>query len=1173
MCRVLFALILSTLIYFGASAQSIKINEFCTANIHLLDEDNDSPDWFELFNAGNEDINLQNYSISDDPNDYKKWKFPSVNLKANETMLVFASGKNRTEIIYYQNLINWGDTFSYSIGTAQIPANWNTIEFDASSWNIGTSGFGYGDNDDSTLVDEGTLSVYVRKSFQINNLDEIKKLILHVDYDDGFVAYINGTEIARANLGIPNTSVDYNQTADEYTEPLIINGNSPVKFDIANFKDILSEGKNTLALQVHNFSTGSSDLTLIPFLSVGFNSPISENTIPEFLNLNNKILHTNFKISSKGEPLFLSDANSTLIDKTDSIILPTSISYGRIADGEDNWFYFQETTPGSLNLTQGYDSIINQPVTFSPTGGKYNTTVQVALSTTTGADIYYTTDGSIPTINSNKYASPIGLTHPTVIRASIINSNVLSVTSSVETYIIENRDFKLPIVSLTTDPYNLWDWNYGILVMGPNAEAEVPHFNANFWMDWERPILFEYFDKHGNLLFKSAAGTKVFGGWSRANNIKSMSLFARSRYGNKTFEYPFFNERKNKSYKSLILRNSGDDWEITYFRDALMTGLMRDIDIDRQAYQPTVVYLNGTYWGMLNMREKVNENYLTNNYNFVDANKVDILEGNAWVNEGSAEHYNKMIDFIQANSLNNNAIYDSVCKLMDMENFMEYEIAQIYLDNTDWPGNNIKFWRPQITNGKWRWVLFDTDFGFGIWNVDNYTNNTLYFALQTNGPSWPNPPWSTYLLRSLLKNGKFKNDFINRFADRLNYNFTEAKVHHLIDSLSDNIKDEIPYHQAKWDNLYNFEGEVDNMKTFASNRIQYIRNHINTRFLLNGIVNLTVDVSDIKQGTVSVNSLNNLTDFPWTGQYFKDNKVTVKAIANPGYEFSHWEGSTLTNPQLQILIPTSGIELKAVFKASDNSYNSIVVNEINYKSADEFDSGDWVELYNSTWTDIDISKWVLKDSDNNIFEIPLGTIIAKHRYLVVCKNINKFTEVYPAVTNVIGNTEFGLSASTDMVQLYNGNNLLIDSVLYLDENPWPKITKGKTISLYNPFSDNSKGVNWKSSINNGTPGADNDYFVEIHKKAKTDNEITVSCFPNPTKGQTTIKWSCNKLQHVQINIFDIDGRLIKNLYAGQCNANTYTKVWNQSNMNNKGVYFIQISFETGLSKTIKLVKM
>ena len=1173
MNRALFTLFFIVLVWSGVLGQSLKINEFCAINSILFDEDSDSPDWFELYNLGSEDINLLNYSITDDSTNYKKWIFPSLNLKPNEVLLVYASGKDRKELIYYKNLINHGDTFSYSIGSSNISIEWKSLGFVDDSWVKGPSGFGYGDNDDSTLVDAETLSVFVRKSFQIDDLNSIKELILHVDYDDGFVAYLNGSEIARANLGTPNTDVAYNQTADNYTEPLMINGQTPAKFNIANYKNLLIEGENVLALQVHNHSTGSSDLTLIPFLSVGYDSPVSGNPMPKVLRMNDKILHANFKISSRGEKLFLSNENNVIIDQTDSITLPPNISYGRVDDGENNWFYFSESTPGSLNTTQGYDSITNQSVFFSPIGGKYSTSIDVSLSTVSGSEIYYTIDGSDPSINSTKYETPINLSQTIVIRAITISSNMLSVSPSVETYIIENRDFTLPILSLSTDPYNLWDWNYGILVMGPNAKSDHPYFNANFWMDWERPINIEYFNKHGEKLYSSAAGTKIFGAWSRANEQKSMAFFARSSYGNNSFDYPFFKESNINSYKSFVIRNSGNDWSESGFRDAMMTGLMSDVDIERQAYQPVTVFLNGDYWGMLNMREKVNEDFLANHHP-IDPDKVDILEFNGDVVEGSAEHYNNMINFIKSNGLESSSNYDSVCKLMDVINFMEYEIAQIYFDNRDWPGNNVKFWRPQTDNGKWRWILYDTDFGFGIWDISHYSNNTLAFAMETDGPEWPNPPWSTYLFRALLKNETFKKEFSNRFADRLNYNFTSDKVNFLIDSLSSNIKDEIPYHIGKWNHMGDFEGQVQRMKRFASNRQFYVRDHINSRFKLGGVVNLTVDISDIQAGSVIVNSLNNLNKYPWEGKYFNDNEIIVKAVANPGYEFSHWEGIDSTNPELHIFIPTSGIDLKAIFEVSTNDYNSIVVNEINYKSDDDNDSGDWIEFYNTTESEIDISQWIVKDSyDDNIFVFPSGTKIYKKSYLVVCKSQDKFQNIYPHVDNVVGDMDFGLGSISDFVRLYDKNNLIIDSVSYLAENPWPEINSDKTISLVNPYTDNNIGSHWEESVGIGTPGHDNEYFTGVKQKIKIVQKITATCFPNPTFGQATIRWSSNELQQVKIRIFDIDGRLVANLYDGLCSKGTFEEVWDTSGGYKAGIYFIQLRFENGLSKTLKLIKM
>lgn len=1154
------------------TGQTLVINEFSSLNIDYLDEDNDASDWIELYNAGNEAINLLDYSLSDDTLDILKWKFPEILLPSKNTILVFASGKDRKELTYYNTLIEEGDNFQYALGSAAVSSNWKAIDYDASTWQNGPSGFGFGDNDDATIISDGTLSVFVRNEFNISDVSQVKELILHMDYDDGFVAYMNGVEIARANLGTPNTNVPYNQTADTYIEPLMARGNPPERFDINNVDQILKTGKNVLCIQIHNQSTTSSDLTLIPFLTLGYTSPELGGEVPDVLNLEDKVLHTNFKISADGEKIFLSNPVGVLVDQSDSIPLALSISYGREHLNLTNWQYFKEPTPDAINTTNGYDDVEITPITFSPEGGKFDGTQYVYFTTSTKSDVYYTTDGTEPDINSKKFIRPVIVDESTVIKAKVLDDNVLSLNSTTHTYIIESRDFDLPVISLSTDPYNMFDWNYGIYVMGPNAETNTPHFDANFWMDWERPIFIEYFDKSGTKVFESPGGVKIFGGWSRANDQRSMSLFARKAYGNSTFDYPFFDERENSSFASLVLRNSGNDWGSTAFRDAMMTGLVREVDLDRQAYQPTIVYINGEYWGILNLREKVNEKYLEANHPGVDSKRVDILQSDAEVVEGTNEHYLAMMDFIQRYSPAISTHYDSIKKMMDVSNFMDYQVAEIYYNNTDWPGNNIKYWRPQTVNGKWRWILYDTDFGFGIWGVGDYANNTLAFALDSNGPNWPNPPWSTYLLRRMVLNNQFKKEFINRFADRLNYNFKQDKVIHLIDSLSGNIDNEIPFHHKRWNNLWNYNSNVANMRIFASQRPSSMRNHVRSQFGLGGNVVLVVNVNDSKAGRVQVNTLN-LKSFPWSGTYFLGNAVPVKAIANPGYEFSHWMGSSSLEPELDLSIPGSGKSLTAVFKSSTNPYNSIVINEINNASDSENNSGDWVELYNTTGADIDITGWTLKDDDDlNAFSFTMGTTIPKNGYLVVCRDQNNFSNVFPNVHHTVGDMQFGLSSITDMVRIYDQNETLVDSVWYWDNVPWPYAEPSQTFELVNPTRDNANGENWMASAMLGTPGTLNGVYTGIPDQILAKEEVVVSCFPNPSNGPITVRWSNNVSQQVQLIVMDVRGVKVAQLYNGKCQAGTFEEVWTPKNGAKSGIYFIQVIYENGLSKTLKVVK-
>ncbi len=207
-------------------------------------------------------------------------------------------------------------------------------------------------------------------------------------------------------------------------------------------------------------------------------------------------------------------------------------------------------------------------------------------------------------------------------------------------------------------------------------------------------------------------------------------------------------------------------------RDALMTGLVTDLDLDLQAYRPSVVYINGEYWGIHNIREKINEHFLESNCG-IDADHIDILECNASVVEGSDEHYLAMIDYIETHDMSDTGNYTYIGNTNGNPNFITYEIAEIFFNNTDWPRNNIKFWRPQTADGKWRWILYDTDFGFGYYFMEEeyYAENTLEWATDPNSTEIGNPPWSTFLLRSLLENQSFRYDFINRFCDLPEHEF------------------------------------------------------------------------------------------------------------------------------------------------------------------------------------------------------------------------------------------------------------------------------------------------------------------------------------------------------------------------------------------------------------------
>jgi len=340
----------------------------------------------------------------------------------------------------------------------------------------------------------------------------------------------------------------------------------------------------------------------------------------------------------------------------------------------------------------------------------------------------------------------------------------------------------------TVEEY-LWDDEVGIYVVGTNgAYSDCSDDPANYFQDWERPINIEYYDPEGNLGFNQIAGTRIYGACSRKAERKSLAIFARGKYGDKDFDYKLFKDKDIDEFKSFIIRNSGNDNRETLLRDGMMQTLVKDrLDVDYQEYQPCIHYLNGEYWGILNIREKLNEDYLEANHG-VDPDNVDILSGGYYfgVIEGTDTHYIQMLQFISSNDMTDPDNYDYVATQMDVDEFINYLITEIYVKNTDWPLSNIKFWRPQTTDGKWRWLLYDLDFGFDCRPYDGDMVEKV-----TTDPE-------VDLIMDLLTNDEFMHKFVQRFCSHINTTFQPERVIGIIDSLAANIEAEIPFQVDKF---------------------------------------------------------------------------------------------------------------------------------------------------------------------------------------------------------------------------------------------------------------------------------------------------------------------------------------------------------------------------------------
>ncbi len=1162
----------------------VSINELMPVNSSTLsDSDGDLSDWFELFNGTPEAVNLQGFGLSDDAASPDKWIVPYLPLLPGDFQLIYASGKDTAGYGgAWDAVVTKGDVWRYQPGAVEPPPEWTDPGFDDAGWLEGPSGIGYGDGDDATVI-PSTLSLYARIRFDVIDPSAVELAMFHMDYDDGFVAYLNGTEIARSNLGQAGIRPSNTQPATTFIEPRSVNGLPPELYRVNGIASAIRAGENILSVQVHNSSSGSSDLTCIPYLTLGLASTtgtprppateIDDDFVQEF--------HTNFRLSSRGEALYLTNTTGQLVDSVRFGPARPDVSLGRQPDGVGPWYFFNEPTPGASNSTTAYQAIAEPPV-FSHLGGRHAGPLTLTLTAAPGLEIFYTTNGATPGPQSVPYGAPISINQTEVVRARTVGAGFLPSEVVTHTYVLfENA--ALPVVSISTDPRLLWDGATGIYAFPPDDQASCPnfpHFCANFWEDREIEAHIEIFEPGGATGLSAGTGVTIVGGWSRAFPQKSLGLFARARYGNRDFAYALFPDRPYSSYQSFLLRNSGNDWDATLLRDGFMQALVAEADVDRMAFRPSVMYLNGEYWGIHNIREKINEHYAAALGN-IDADQVDLLELNEdnpssspGVVGGDTEHFEQMLAFVGSADMRSAASFETVRTLIDVDNFIDYHITQIFVGNTDWPGNNVKLWRPRTPDGRWRWILFDLDFGFGRWNPADYQHNTLAFATQANGPTWPNPPWSTFLLRRLLENSSFRIEFVNRYADFLNDYFLESSMLTVLDSLQGVIDAEIPDHVARWGRTYaSWRGDVDNMRFYGSNRAAAAEGHLRSFFGLASRVSFTVNATG--GGSVVVNRLR-VAEFPWSGLYYPTVPVAVTAVPLPGYRFAGWTGTVESQDRTISATPLRPVSLLATFEVAVPQEYQIQINEIQYNAPADMDSDDWIELASEEAQSVDLTGWTFSDGAGNTFSVPDGSSIEPGAFLVIVRNPATFSAVYTDVSPMIGGWTFGLSNGGESVYLSDDAGFPVDSLTYSDLPPWPAEPDGagSTLELVNPRADNRLASNWRAStVRGGTPGRANSVIVGTEAQGLFPDEYRLGVpFPNPFRTSTTITYGVPTAGRIMIRVFDTLGRRVATVTDETKPAGFHSVTWDARGVP-AGLYVVQMAGANGEIRSIPVVRV
>jgi len=708
---------------------------------------------------------------------------------------------------------------------------------------------------------------------------------------------------------------------------------------------------------------------------------------------------------------------------------------------------------------------VSAQVDFSPMGGVYNDAVTVKLSTDESTTIYYTLDGSRPTSGSRKYSLPINIKKVGVIRAvTYVDGKKSDVIT--QSYFCD-REFTLPIVSVVSDPANFWDYSRGIYVKGCCADTLEPYMGANFWKSWERICNIEMYQPNGDVCFNQQAGMSLFGGFSRALPQKSLAIIARKKYGKNRFEYPIFKQRKHKKYKSFILRNSGGDFKRTHLRDAFMTQLAKPTEVAIQEYEPAIVFINGEYWGIQNIREKINEYYLSQNYG-VDKDNVDILRQNGVRRHGYSKNYKKLLYFLRTHDLSINKNVKELATFMDINDFIRYNISEVYSDNRD-AGGNIRYWRERTDSAKWRWVFYDLDLGLGNNNYTGYKRNTLKKFTSVNNEGWPDPSWSTFIIRKLLDNQNLRFKYIVNTCDYLNTVYHPDTALVLFNKMVKRIEPEMAYHVKKWGtSLTNWRFHLNVVRIFIKERPKYMRQHLKEKFNLGN--EITVEIKLPEEGNCKIQFNKHIKikqDFK--GIYYENIPISIEVIPSHDYEFVGWKNRKETNQNLTF-VPLTDVVLEPILKPKKASFykDSLIINEISFYQVESDSTDDWIEIYNRSAQPINMRGFYFaKNSFKQHFKFDSNVVVKANDYIVLVKNRQNFIATYSNIdTNkVLSDFKFGLPKKGSHILLYDKKELIIDSLSY--QKMKDNIDSTFTISLIHPDSLNYVSKNW--TIEQPTP--------------------------------------------------------------------------------------------------------
>jgi hypothetical protein len=596
-------------------------------------------------------------------------------------------------------------------------------------------------------------------------------------------------------------------------------------------------------------------------------------------------------------------------------------------------------------------------VTFSHPAGSYEEAITLALETPNPqARIYYTLDGSTPDpITSPVFEDPLALASapPQVVavRAQAVLPDGMAGPVTSASYVM-GLDAGLPILSIVADPDDLWGEEAGIFVNHDERGRE-----------WERPADLTYIDVDGVTGFHTGSGLRIHGEWTRwFFDKKSLRLYFREEYGARKLEYPIFGEEGQVAFDHLYLHNS--DQDLLLFRNQLTERLFTQMGGYAVRGRPVLLFINGEPWGIYNVRERIDERFLKQTYGVPAASVNDTpnIPGrqSAEQREVDLPHWEHVMTFARENDLADPDNYAYLQTQVDLDNFIDYYLLEMYIANTDWPHHNVHQFRPWTQGGRWEWIVWDNDLAF-----ERVDRQMVDHVLSVEHPL--GEPMEMFL-NKLLANPDFYNRFLTRAADLLNTTLSAENVTAEVESSAAELDAAIPLEQARWNVPENWEDVVSGMRTFAAERPSIMRQHFVESFNLPGTAVVSVEQEGGPPGWIAVNDLDPIV-LPWQGEQFIGTEINLRAVPPPGYAFEGWSGydgpEAATSPAIRLHVAESNNLVAHFVPLDPEQYQGgdVIISEYHVDEAGPVE-GDWFELQVRRAGGVDLRGWRLTDNDS-----------------------------------------------------------------------------------------------------------------------------------------------------------------------------------------------------------------